>query len=148
MALVIFVVMGLFTLWFGGLMLRAVDILYKPSVKKWMQNRPTVWQHSKQKPPDGFCSINNPNQDCLGHEPPFQVDDEYLAKLEAEIKVLKAIKGFTSTADPKGKWLKRRQKKNLQNDDHNTCPNTKFTFFELLRFPDSWMCSVEKLLMD
>ena len=51
MALVIFVVMGLFTLWFGGLMLRAVDILYKPSVKKWMQNRPTVWQHSKQKPP-------------------------------------------------------------------------------------------------
>ena len=51
MALVIFVVMGLFTLWFGGLMLRAVDILYKPSVKKWMQNRP-VWQHHhhKQKP--------------------------------------------------------------------------------------------------
>lgn len=97
---------------------------------------------------DGFCPINNPNQDCLGHEPPFQVDDEYLAKLEAEIKVLKTIKGFTSTADPKGKWLKRRQKKNLQNDDHNTCPNTKFTFFELLRFPDSWMCSVEKLLMD
>ena len=100
---------------------------------------------------DGFCPINNPNQDCVGHEPPFQVDDEYLAKLEAEIKVLKAIKGFTSTADPKGKWLKRRQKKILQNDDHNTCPNTrtlKFTFFELLRFPDSWMCSVEKLLMD
>ena len=100
---------------------------------------------------DGFCPINNPNQDCVGHEPPFQVDDEYLAKLEAEIKVLKTIKGFTSTADPKGKWLKRSQKKNLQNDDHNTCPNTrtlKFTFFELLRFPDSWMCSVEKLLMD
>ena len=100
---------------------------------------------------DGFCPINNPNQDCVGHEPPFQVDDEYLAKLEAEIKVLKTIKGFTSTADPKGKWLKRIQKKNLQNDDHNTCPNTrtlKFTFFELLRFPDSWMCSVEKLLMD
>ena len=100
---------------------------------------------------DGFCPINNPNQDCVGLEPPFQVDDEYLAKLEAEIKVLKTIKGFTSTADPKGKWLKRSQKKNLQNDDHNTCPNTrtlKFTFFELLRFPDSWMCSVEKLLMD
>ena len=54
-ALVIFVVMGLFTMWFGGLMLRAVDILYKPSVKQWMQNRP-VWrqnQLSKEKPPTG-----------------------------------------------------------------------------------------------
>ena len=46
-ALLIFVVMTIFTLWFGQLMLRAVDILYKPSVKKWMlrnlQNKPS-WQ--------------------------------------------------------------------------------------------------------
>lgn len=144
MALVIFVVMGLFTLWFGGLMLRAVDILYKPSVKKWMQNRP-VWQHHK---PDAFCPINNPTEDCLGPKTSFQeVDDEYLAKLEAEIKVLKAIKGFTSTADPKGKW-KRQKKKNLLIDHNNTCPKTTLnTFFELLR-NSARMCSVEKLLMD
>ena len=75
------------------------------------------------------------------------MDDEYLAKLEAEIKVLKAIKGFTSTADPKGKW-KRQKKKNLLDDHNNTCPKTTLnTFFELLR-NSARMCSVEKLLMD
>ena len=46
--LLIFVVMTIFTLWFGNLMLRAVDILYKPSVKNWMrknlQHQPTIWQ--------------------------------------------------------------------------------------------------------
>ena len=75
------------------------------------------------------------------------MDDEYLAKLEAEIKVLKANKGFTSTADPKGKW-KRQKKKNLLNDHNNTCPKTTlYTFFELLG-NSARMCSVEKLLMD
>ena len=97
---------------------------------------------------DAFCPINNPTEDCLGPKTSFQeVDDEYLAKLEAEIKVLKAIKGFTSTADPKGKW-KRQKKKNLLIDHNNTCPKTTLnTFFELLR-NSARMCSVEKLLMD
>ena len=35
--LILFIVMAIFTLWFSSLMLRAVDILYKPSVKKWMK---------------------------------------------------------------------------------------------------------------
>ena len=35
--LISFIVMAIFTLWFSSLMLRAVDILYKPSVKKWMK---------------------------------------------------------------------------------------------------------------
>ena len=97
---------------------------------------------------DVFCPINNPTEDCLGPKTSFQeVDDEYLAKLEAEIKVLKAIKGFTSTADPKGKW-NLQKKKNLLIDHNNTCPKTTLnTFFELLR-NSARMCSVEKLLMD
>ena len=36
--LILFMVMGLFTLWFTSLMLKAIDILYKPSVKKWIKN--------------------------------------------------------------------------------------------------------------
>ena len=35
--LILFIVMAIFTLWFSSLMLRVVDILYKPSVKKWMK---------------------------------------------------------------------------------------------------------------
>ena len=87
---------------------------------------------------DEFCSIENPTPDCVHTGPQItQVDDEYLAKLEAEIKVLKAMKkGFTSTIPDQEK--------------SNTCPNVftaLHTFFELLRNP-AWMCSVEKLLMD
>ena len=41
-SLIIFVVMGLVTLWFTNLMFRALDILYKPGVKKWIQDRPSL----------------------------------------------------------------------------------------------------------
>ena len=40
--LISFVILGLFTLWFTTFMLKAVDVLYKPSVKKWIK-------HSGQK---------------------------------------------------------------------------------------------------
>ena len=36
--LILFMVMGLFTLWFTSLMLKVIDLLYKPSVKKWIKN--------------------------------------------------------------------------------------------------------------
>ena len=36
--LISFVIMGIFTLWFTAFMLKAVDILYNPSVKKWIIN--------------------------------------------------------------------------------------------------------------
>ncbi len=52
MGLIIFVVMAVFTVWFGNLMLKAVDIIYKPVVKKWMFNRPIL-------PPDFDKSGNN-----------------------------------------------------------------------------------------
>ena len=42
---VIFVVMFGCTFWIGNIMLKAVDVLYKPMVKRWMLNRP-MW-HEK-----------------------------------------------------------------------------------------------------
>lgn len=104
--LIVVIAVCLFTMWFGALMLKAVDILYKPSVKKWMHNRP-VWH---KPPPDEFCFVDS-KEDC--HDPfpttdnVLSVDDEYLAKLEVELRVLKAMKGFTGP-DPKGKLKKKR----------------------------------------
>jgi hypothetical protein len=45
--LIIVVVMVIFTFWFGSLMLKAVDVLYKPSVKHWLHNKSpttTIWR--------------------------------------------------------------------------------------------------------
>ena len=38
--LIALVTMAIFTIWFGNFMLRTVDILYKPKIKKWIQTRP------------------------------------------------------------------------------------------------------------
>merc|ERR1712045_925336 len=51
-----------------------------------------MWQNQKtmQKTTDEFCPIDEPDLNCVQNGPKmakFTVDDEYLAKLEAEIKV-------------------------------------------------------------
>jgi len=92
-ALLIFVVMTIFTLWFGQLMLRAVDILYKPSVKKWMlrnlQNKPS-WQVPSAD--DESCSAEEPlSKSCMK---PLSLDE----KIQIQLKVLedlKSLKGFS-----------------------------------------------------
>ena len=45
-SLLILVVMTVFTLRFGSLMLRTVDVIYNPSVKKWMSHER---QHQQRK---------------------------------------------------------------------------------------------------
>lgn len=117
--LVVAVVMVVFTFWFGNLMFRAVDVLYKPSVKKWMRNRPSSFSHNFQKPQDEFChadNLENAQGDCAQSSespiPQIPIDDEYLAQIEKELKVLKAMKGFTGP-DP----LKKLKKTTLKSPE-------------------------------
>lgn len=59
---------------------------------------------------DEFCPVDDTKENCDDAGPENinnyvvpVVDDEYLAKLEQELKVLKAMKGYTGP-DPSGKW--------------------------------------------
>lgn len=114
--LILFMVMGLFTLWFTSLMLKAIDILYKPSVKKWIKNsggQKVINIHA-----DDFCSfdINNmdQNQDCL---------DEKIAKVLPEIAKLSVLPEETPTYKKESKTLKGFTV--IPSSNKNTKPITK-----------------------
>lgn len=114
--LILFMVMGLFTLWFTSLMLKAIDILYKPSVKKWIKNsggQKVINIHA-----DDFCSfdINNmdQNQDCL---------DEKIAKVLPDIAKLSVLPKETPTYKKESKTLKGFTV--IPSSNKNTKPITK-----------------------
>lgn len=114
--LILFMVMGLFTLWFTSLMLKVIDLLYKPSVKKWIKNsggQKVINIHA-----DGFCSfdINNmdQDQDCL---------DEKIAKVLPDIAKLSVLPKETPAYKKESKTLKGFTV--IPSSDKNTKPITK-----------------------
>lgn len=140
--LILFMVMGLFTLWFTSLMLKAIDILYKPSVKKWIKNsggQKVINIHAED-----FCSfdINNmdQDQDCL---------NDKIAKLSvlpketpAYKKESKTLKGFTlipssdKNTKPITKPITKEKKKNVSSkttvSNNITCYCMNLTLEEFL----------------
>ena len=65
-SLIVFVVMGLVTLWFTNLMFRAMDILYKPRVQKWIEQRPSL--DFPDDDDNQLCPVDRGPTDCAGTE--------------------------------------------------------------------------------
>jgi len=123
--LILFMVMGLFTLWFTSLMLKVIDLLYKPSVKKWIKNsggQKVINIHA-----DDFCSfdINNmdQDQDCLNEKiakvlPDIATLSVLPEKTLAYKKESKTLKGFTiiPSSDKNTKQITKTITKNNKKD--------------------------------
>ena len=76
--LLLMIVLGLVTLWFTNIVMRALDILYRPQVRRWMG----------PKAPETTAEDNLFKVDDLS----LVYDDEYLEELERELMALKALR--------------------------------------------------------
>lgn len=113
--LILFVAMGLVTIWFTNVILKALDILYKPKVKTWLGNRPQFGLDENEN----FCAVEAPG--CNDHETSNSrtdtMTDEAIRQLEEELMVLKSLRG--NMVKPSEKKKKKQQEKpyNGQKED-------------------------------
>ena len=102
-----FVVMGLVTVWFTNVMIRAIDILYKPRVARWIHAKDHLMESDQ-----GTCALDQAydcGQEVLTESKVADViedlskiyDDAYLQRLHQELLALKAMKGRLNSKRPK-----------------------------------------------
>ena len=113
--LLLFIIMALVTIWISNLMLKAVDILYKPQVHHWVHNKAPIEFSDTCKARDasdcGKVDINDLTT---------LYDDEYIAKLQKELKVLKAMRQSRS-------WMRKNANLNHETSNHvKSVRNSKF----------------------
>lgn len=100
-SLLVFVVMVGVTFWFTNIMIRALDILYKPSVKQWIHNKDLVDDNLNFGQQDTCSKSDSCNNRKDSSENLKEVvndlaaiyDDEYLEQLRKELVLLKAMRG-------------------------------------------------------
>ena len=68
--LTLFLIMSLVTLWFTNIIIRGLDLLYRPKLKTWIQDKPYYEEKSE-----------------------IEFSDEFMEELEKELLVLKALRG-------------------------------------------------------
>lgn len=90
MALVLFAVMAVFTVWFSNFVLRSIDVLYKPNVRRWVHNKGPMCEQDSHK---DICEIDILGQAAKTRPPlPTTPDDDYIKLLEEELIVLRAMR--------------------------------------------------------
>lgn len=116
--LILFVAMALVTIWFTNVILKALDVLYKPRVKQWLGNRPAFGLDENEH----FCSVEAPG--CNEHatsnsRSSDHVTDEAIRQLEEELMVLKSLRGgaFKPGRNPKRKTQQSKRPENDSGDD-------------------------------
>lgn len=68
--LTLFLIMSLVTLWFTNIIIKGLDLLYKPKLKTWIQDKPYFQDKSQ-----------------------VEFSDEFMKELEKDLLVLKALRG-------------------------------------------------------
>lgn len=87
--LVLLVVLIVTTVWFTNIILKSLDILYKPKVNQWIRKKPGLTGSE-------FCPLNQPSCDQAETVSSFTDQDELAIKqLEEELMVLKALRGYS-----------------------------------------------------
>ena len=104
--LILFVAMTLVTIWFTNVILKALDIVYQPKVKKWLGNRPAFGLDENEQ----FCSVEAPG--CNEHatsnaHSSDYMTDEAIRQLEEELMVLKSLRGNAIKSEKKNKKVGR-----------------------------------------
>ncbi|TRY68658.1 hypothetical protein TCAL_02472 [Tigriopus californicus] len=89
--LVLLVVMVVTTIWFTNIILKSLDILYKPKVNQWIRKKPGL-EGSE------FCPLNQPSCDNGKSDTVnsfTELDELAIKQLEEELMVLKALRGYS-----------------------------------------------------